>query len=212
RQAAVDAFQTDPNVKLFVGSITAAGVGITLTAASHVVFAELDWVPGNVSQAEDRCHRIGQTDSVLVQHLVLEGSLDATMAQRIVDKQDVIDRALDINGKPVYAAEPVFAAKVKDEPATVDLKREQADKLAAQMTAEQRQAAHTAVQMLAGMCDGAQKLDGHGFNKIDTQIGHDFAARDTLTPRQAVFAAKLARKYRGQLPETINTIIQGVFA
>ena len=69
-----------------------------------------------------------------------------------------------------------------------------------------------AVQMLAGMCDGAWQLDDVGFNKIDTQIGHAFAARASLSPRQAVFAAKLARKYRRQLPETINTVIEGVFA
>lgn len=101
KQAAVDSFQTDPEIRLFIGNIQAAGVGITLTAASHVVFAELDWVPGNITQAEDRCHRIGQEDSVLVQHLVLDGSLDATMAQMIVAKQDVIDRAIPPSNKEV---------------------------------------------------------------------------------------------------------------
>ena len=98
RQAAVDAFQADPKVTVFLGNILAAGVGITLTAAAHVVFCELDWRPGIVTQAEDRAHRIGQTNSVLVQHLVFEGSIDADMAKRIIDKQDVIDRALDVNG------------------------------------------------------------------------------------------------------------------
>ena len=49
--------------------------------------------PGLHDQAEDRCHRIGQTDSVLVQHLVLEGSLDAEMAVRLIKKQAVIDAA-----------------------------------------------------------------------------------------------------------------------
>jgi SNF2 family DNA or RNA helicase len=68
---------------------------LTLTAASHVVFAELDWVPGNVSQAEDRLHRIGQRDSVLVQHLVFDDSVDSRMAHVIVEKQAVIDQALD---------------------------------------------------------------------------------------------------------------------
>jgi SWI/SNF-related matrix-associated actin-dependent regulator 1 of chromatin subfamily A len=52
-------------------------------------------VPGKVSQAEDRCHRIGQTDSVLVQHLVFDDSIDARMAEIIVQKQAMIDSALD---------------------------------------------------------------------------------------------------------------------
>ena len=95
RQGIVDKFQTDAAVQVFVGNIAAAGVGITLTASSFVVFAELDWVPGNVSQAEDRAYRLGQKNSVLVQHLVLEGSLDAKMARTIVEKQEVIDAAMD---------------------------------------------------------------------------------------------------------------------
>lgn len=105
RQASVDAFQNDPSVNVFLGNIQAAGVGLTLTASSHVVFAELDWVPGNVSQAEDRCHRIGQRDSVLVQHIVLDGSLDARLAQTIVAKQAVIDQALDVVADPRQEAE-----------------------------------------------------------------------------------------------------------
>jgi SWI/SNF-related matrix-associated actin-dependent regulator 1 of chromatin subfamily A len=100
RQRAVDAFQTLPAVRVFIGTIRAAGVGLTLTASSTVLFGELDWVPGNVSQAEDRCHRIGQTNSVLVQHLVVDGSLDARLAQVLVDKQAVIDAAMDDASAP----------------------------------------------------------------------------------------------------------------
>ena len=94
RQDSVEAFQAG-NADVFIGTIGAAGVGITLTSASHVVFAELDWVPGNVSQAEDRCHRIGQDSSVLVQHLVVDGSIDARLAEVLVEKQKVLDKALD---------------------------------------------------------------------------------------------------------------------
>jgi SNF2 family DNA or RNA helicase len=97
REAAVTAFQTDTKIRLFIGNIQAAGVGITLTAASYVVFAELDWVPGNVTQAEDRLHRIGQKENVLVHHIVLAGSLDATMAKIIVYKQKIIEEALNDN-------------------------------------------------------------------------------------------------------------------
>ena len=95
RQAAVDAFQQRGEVRVFLGQIQAAGVGITLTAASHVAFVELEWTPGLMSQAEDRCHRIGQHDAVLVQHLVLPGSLDARLAKTLVAKQRVIDKTLN---------------------------------------------------------------------------------------------------------------------
>ncbi|KKQ35536.1 MAG: Superfamily II DNA/RNA helicase, partial [Candidatus Nomurabacteria bacterium GW2011_GWB1_37_5] len=91
-----DSFQSDPNCRLFIGSIKAAGVGLTLTAANTVVFAELDWVPANISQAEDRAYRIGQKQNVLVQHIVLDGSLDARMAELLVMKQAIADRALDL--------------------------------------------------------------------------------------------------------------------
>lgn len=95
RKAAVEKFQTDAKTRVFIGNIMAAGTGITLTAASHVIFAELDWVPGNMSQAEDRCHRIGQRDHVLVQHLVLERSLDSYIAKTLVKKQAILDQAID---------------------------------------------------------------------------------------------------------------------
>lgn len=86
----VDRFQNDPNVRLFIGSIGAAGTGITLNASSTAVFAELDWVPAKIDQAEDRLHRIGQNDNVLVHHIVFEGSIDARMAQVIVEKQSIV--------------------------------------------------------------------------------------------------------------------------
>ena len=95
RQRAVEEFQENPGCQFFVGSIHAAGTGITLTAAAHVVFAELDWVPANLSQAEDRCHRLGQEKSVSIQHLVIQDSLDARMAELIIEKQGVADAALD---------------------------------------------------------------------------------------------------------------------
>jgi SWI/SNF-related matrix-associated actin-dependent regulator 1 of chromatin subfamily A len=102
KQQSVDAFQNDANCRIFVGNIKAAGVGLTLTASSHVIFAELDWVPAIMSQAEDRLHRIGQRDNVLVQHLVLEGSLDARMAQRCIEKQRIADEALDVEPEHVF--------------------------------------------------------------------------------------------------------------
>ena len=95
RQEAVHRFQNDPNCGVFVGNIQAAGVGLTLTAASLGIFVEMDWVPGIVTQAEDRLHRIGQHDSVLIQHLVLSMSLDCNMAKVVVRKQRIADKALN---------------------------------------------------------------------------------------------------------------------
>lgn len=95
KESSVSRFQTDEYCRLFIGSIRAAGVGITLTASSNVVFAELDWTPANMLQAEDRCHRIGQEESVLIQHLVFDGSLDSKMAETLVNKMEVIGAALD---------------------------------------------------------------------------------------------------------------------
>jgi SWI/SNF-related matrix-associated actin-dependent regulator 1 of chromatin subfamily A len=95
RQAAVDGFQADPEVRLIVGTMGAMGTGLTLTAASHVVFAEEDWTPSLVRQCEDRAHRTGQRDVVTVQHFVLAGSIDAMVASALVRKMDIMDRMLD---------------------------------------------------------------------------------------------------------------------
>jgi SWI/SNF-related matrix-associated actin-dependent regulator of chromatin subfamily A-like protein 1 len=90
----VEWFQKWPKCRLFFGNIEAAGVGITLTAASLVIFVEQDWTPGKNEQALDRCHRIGQKDVVIGQFLVLNGSLDAHIARRNVEKQRVLDEVL----------------------------------------------------------------------------------------------------------------------
>lgn len=91
RQALIDSFQNNPDIKFFFGSIGAAGVGLNLTAASHVVFVEEDVVPERMTQAEDRAHRIGQTESVLITHVVLERSLDGYMAKIAARKARIID-------------------------------------------------------------------------------------------------------------------------
>lgn len=95
RQGIIDRFQEDQQCKLFIGNIQAAGVGINLTAASHVVFAEISWVPGEIEQCEDRCHRIGTTGSVLIQFLVMASSIDAAIAMTYIEKQGIIEKAID---------------------------------------------------------------------------------------------------------------------
>ena len=95
RMESVRRFQQEDDVRMFLGSIRAAGVGLTLTAASHVVFLELDWSPGVMAQAEDRCHRVGQErSSVQVQYFVFKGTLDEWIANSLLTKQFHINQIL----------------------------------------------------------------------------------------------------------------------
>ncbi len=95
RQTNVDKFQTDKNVKVFIGNITSAGVGITLTKAHHVVFAEFSWSPAEIQQAIDRCHRIGQKNCVIAQFLTIQDSLDSYMIKTIIDKEFIINKIIN---------------------------------------------------------------------------------------------------------------------
>jgi len=94
RQDIVDDFQ-DGHLDVILGNIIAMGVGFTLTRARFVVFAELDWVPAMIEQAEDRAWRHGQLNAVLVQHLVVDGSIESRMAIALLEKMGVIKEALD---------------------------------------------------------------------------------------------------------------------
>ncbi|MFM2182396.1 MAG: hypothetical protein RJB61_690 [Actinomycetota bacterium] len=90
RQAAVDRFQTDDSIRVFVGNLQAAGVGITLTAGTHVVFNDLDWVPANHWQAEDRIHRIGQTSTAFVTYIYAPDTLDSFVSAMLEAKAAMV--------------------------------------------------------------------------------------------------------------------------
>lgn len=191
RQKSVDSFQTDEKTRVFIGNIKAAGVGITLTAASHVVFAELDWTPALMTQAEDRTHRIGQPNSVLVQHLVLEGSIDARMAEELVSKQNVIDAALDRQAM-------LPPAPVEEEmPKVVNTYHKVEDRVYSDAEINELLSALRTLAESDG--DHAKERNGFGFNKFDSAIGHKLAALDTLSQKQADLASRLLHKYTKQL-------------
>ncbi len=194
RGEAVERFQTIDSCRVFIGSITAAGTGITLTASSNAVFAELDWVPGNMSQAEDRHHRIGQQDALLVQHVVVDGSIDRRMVDLLVEKQLVADKALDreVKGIAVPADQMVQDTRSDTRPVTPD--HDLSDEAIAII--------HEAIRIIAAMdADHARELNGVGFSRLDGVFGHSLADSLALSQRQARAALKLALKYRRQLSE-----------
>lgn len=94
RQKAVDDFQAG-RINLIVCSILAAGVGLTLTAASNVCFLERPWRPGDQDQAEDRIHRIGQTQTAFAWYLDAAETFDEELAEIIETKRSVISRVID---------------------------------------------------------------------------------------------------------------------
>ena len=97
RDVALRAFQAPdgPANQLIVCSIEVAGQGLTLTRSSNVVFLELDWTPAKHDQAEDRCHRIGQEDSVNASYILAAGTIDETIATLLERKRAVIGAVTD---------------------------------------------------------------------------------------------------------------------
>lgn len=95
RQKLVDQFQQDPNVRVFVSNLIAGGTGLTLTAATQVVFNDLDWVPANHWQAEDRAYRIGQKRIVQVTYMVAAGTVDTFVHRALSLKAQIVEAVVD---------------------------------------------------------------------------------------------------------------------
>ena len=95
RHELVNQFQTCPSLKVALLSIGACSHGITLTAASTIVFAELAWTPSILQQAEDRAHRISQKNSVNIYYLHGAGTLDDTILRMLKSKNSLICQSLD---------------------------------------------------------------------------------------------------------------------
>jgi SWI/SNF-related matrix-associated actin-dependent regulator 1 of chromatin subfamily A len=94
RQENVDRFQTDDKIKIFIGNIKAAGVGITLTAAEVVIMNDLSFVPADHSQGEDRAYRYGQKNSVLVYYPVFENTVEKVIYNILQKKKGIIDQVM----------------------------------------------------------------------------------------------------------------------
>ena len=95
RQKAQDTFQSNPDIRVFIGTTRAAGVGINLTAANYVIFASLPWTPGLRDQAEDRAYRNGQLRLVIVKIPIVEGTIDMDLLEMLKHKQTIAEDIID---------------------------------------------------------------------------------------------------------------------
>jgi SWI/SNF-related matrix-associated actin-dependent regulator 1 of chromatin subfamily A len=108
RQNSVDQFQDNPKIKVFVGNIKAAGVGITLTAAEAVIMNDLSFLPSDHAQAEDRAYRYGQKNNVLVYYPIFENTIEGIIYDILNNKKQVIATVMGDNQHPADAAEEIL--------------------------------------------------------------------------------------------------------
>ena len=97
RQYAVDQFQENDNIKVFVGNLRAAGVGITLTAGEAVIMNDLSFVPSDHDQAQDRAYRYGQKNSVSVYYPIFENTIEGVIYDMLSKKKNIIDTVMGDN-------------------------------------------------------------------------------------------------------------------
>jgi SWI/SNF-related matrix-associated actin-dependent regulator 1 of chromatin subfamily A len=108
RQHSVDSFQESDKVKVFVGNIKAAGVGLTLTAAEAVIMNDLSFLPSDHAQAEDRAYRYGQKNNVLVYYPIFENTIEGIIYDILNNKKQVIATVMGDNQSTADAAEEIL--------------------------------------------------------------------------------------------------------
>lgn len=232
KQRVVDAFQAG-KLKGVAISSAAAGVGITLTRADTMIFADLSWKPGTNKQAEDRLHRFGQT-SPFVHYRILTSNhpLDQHVARLLVAKQQTIGKAVDTRMEYTPPSPPPKSAspgakqqwgniqeaikeaktakarkKVQQKRQTLAKREDKDGAIPASFSRAQVVAMQNALHYLSSMCDFAQKRDECGFNKSDTYTGHSLALTGLDDPLYQQVAYGILRKYRGQLNSALYATI-----
>jgi hypothetical protein len=196
KDAATQGFQTRDQIRLFFGSIYAAGTGITLTAGSHCILIELDWVPGVMDQVEDRLHRMGQRDSVLVQHLVFPGSLDMRMAEVLLLKQGGLQALTNYELIEEQETDALFERDVERERkvAAAEALIKAGKKPVIPM------APHHTPEVLSAYAQALEQLIGIGGLGHDTKFSRNlYVQRQRWSAKQAVCVERIIRKYSDRL-------------
>ena len=113
RPRSIDRFNEDPNAFVFLLSTKAGGVGINLTAANTVIIFDSDWNPQNDNQAQARCHRIGQKDSVKVYRLITRDTYESKMFER-ASRKLALDHVVLDGGEMSKEAKPMKASEIEE--------------------------------------------------------------------------------------------------
>lgn len=199
RQNAVNQFQNDPRLRVFVVGNRAMGTGFTMTAADTSIHVEDDWVPGIILQAEDRIHRIGQRAACFHKHLVLPGTIDAAVLRSVLTKVGWLGQMLD--GIKPGSDEAVFFDS-----------EQRAPRICRGYIAPSRReivegAAGMSPQGVAGTTEALRRLaaavGGFACNQVDAHVIKGLSVKLMLSPKEAFLARKLCTKYAGQLPDVI---------
>ena len=106
----MDEFQTNNKIKIFVGNLKAAGVGLTLTAAEAVIMNDLSFVPAEHSQAEDRAYRYGQKSNVSVFYPIFENTIEGVIYDILSKKKQIISVVMgdNVNSDPADVVEEIL--------------------------------------------------------------------------------------------------------
>jgi SWI/SNF-related matrix-associated actin-dependent regulator 1 of chromatin subfamily A len=109
RQYAVDQFQENDKIKVFVGNLKAAGVGLTLTKAEAVIMNDLSFVPAEHAQAEDRAYRYGQKNNVLIYYPLFINTIEGAIYDILNNKKKIIGTVMgDISSDPGDTVEEIL--------------------------------------------------------------------------------------------------------
>ncbi|KAH1201019.1 SWI/SNF-related matrix-associated actin-dependent regulator of chromatin subfamily A-like protein 1 [Glycine max] len=169
RQQLVTDFQEKDAIKAAVLSIKAGGVGLTLTAASTVIFAELSWTPGDLIQAEDRAHRIGQVSSVNIYYLLANDTVDDIIWDVVQSKLENLGQMLDghENVLEVSASLPVNSPSKQK---TIDQYVRKSDNMGSLVSSPSKQ---KTLDQFVRRCDNTDRLEYEPNPKPGALVGEE---------------------------------------